>query len=63
MRLLLPCVTEFYLGGQVLLSFATEEPDRLMVIAPEQMTAGVEAGRRLRLALPSDNIIVLPAAT
>lgn len=52
-----------YLGGQVLLSFATEEPDRLMVIAPEQMTAGVEAGRRLRLALPSDNIIVLPAAT
>lgn len=52
-----------YLGGQVLLSFEIEEPDRLMVIASEQMTAGVEAGHRLRLALPSDNIIVLPAAT
>jgi putative spermidine/putrescine transport system ATP-binding protein len=51
-----------YLGGQVLLSFATEEPDLLMVIASEQSTAGVETGRRMRLALASEDIIVLPAA-
>ncbi|MGE0119895.1 MAG: ABC transporter ATP-binding protein [Dongiaceae bacterium] len=52
-----------YLGGQVLLSFSAEEPNRLLVVAPEQTMAEVEAGRCLRLALPSDNIIVLPAAS
>ena len=51
-----------YLGGQVLLSFATDEPDRLIAVAPEHLTVGVEAGRRLRLALPFGDIIVLPAA-
>jgi len=51
-----------YLGGQVLLSFVTEEPDLLMVIASEQSTVGVETGRRLRLVLASEDIIVLPAA-
>jgi hypothetical protein len=52
-----------YLGGQIMLTCEVEAPDRLLVVAPEKLVGSIEAGSRLRLWLPADHLIVLPAAT